>query len=74
MIRVATYARFSTDKQRDASIEDQLRNCKNYAKRHSWNVVKHFEDRGISVEPLKTVRASKICCFRPMRGTLMFYW
>jgi site-specific DNA recombinase len=48
MTRIATYARFSTDKQRDASIEDQLRNCRNYAARHGWKIVSNFEDRAIS--------------------------
>ena len=47
-MRAATYARFSTDKQRDASIEDQIRNCRNYAHRQEWLIVKHFEDKGIS--------------------------
>ena len=48
MTRIATYARFSTDKQRDSSIEDQVRNCTNYANRHQWAVAHRFEDRGIS--------------------------
>ena len=30
-MRVAIYARFSSDLQRDSSIEDQVRNCRNYA-------------------------------------------
>lgn len=34
--RPRTYARLSTDKQRDASIEDQIRNCRNYAHRQEW--------------------------------------
>ncbi len=46
--RIATYARFSTAKQRDASIEDQVRNCRNYAERHNWKIIHNFEDRGIS--------------------------
>ena len=48
MTRIATYARFSSDKQRDASIEDQTRNCRTHAKRHDWEVELHFEDRAIS--------------------------
>jgi len=46
---VATYARFSTDMQRDSSIEDQRRNCLAFAARHGWaEPVHHFEDRAIS--------------------------
>jgi site-specific DNA recombinase len=46
--RIATYARFSSDKQRDASIEDQTRNCRTYASRHDWAIALHFEDRAVS--------------------------
>ena len=47
-MKAATYARFSTDKQRDASIEDQLRNCRTYAERHGLELIQHFEDKAIS--------------------------
>jgi site-specific DNA recombinase len=33
MTRVALYARYSSDSQRDASIEDQLRLCSEYAQK-----------------------------------------
>jgi site-specific DNA recombinase len=33
MTRVALYARYSSDNQRDASIEDQLRICRKKAER-----------------------------------------
>jgi len=35
-MRTAAYARFSSDLQRDTSLEDQLRNCREYAERHEW--------------------------------------
>jgi site-specific DNA recombinase len=47
-MRAAIYARFSTDKQRDASIEDQIRECERVAAREGFHVVARFEDRGIS--------------------------
>ncbi len=47
-LRVITYARFSTAQQRDASIEDQVRNCRNYATRNNWNITASFEDKAIS--------------------------
>lgn len=34
MTRVVLYARYSSDNQRDASIEDQLRLCREHAERH----------------------------------------
>ena len=47
-IRVALYARYSSDLQRDASIEDQLRLCRGHAERQGWTVVDSYSDRAIS--------------------------
>lgn len=47
-MRAALYARFSTEKQRDASIEDQYRECERVAKAAGLNIVARFEDKGIS--------------------------
>ncbi|WEQ55027.1 recombinase family protein [Komagataeibacter nataicola] len=47
-MKVALYARYSSDNQRDASIEDQLRLCRDYAARHEWNVVDSYTDRAVS--------------------------
>ncbi|WP_323009813.1 recombinase family protein, partial [Paracoccus sp. (in: a-proteobacteria)] len=48
MTRVALYARYSSDNQREASIEDQLRICREQAKREKWKVVGTYKDAGIS--------------------------
>ena len=48
MPRVAIYARYSSDNQRDASIEDQIAVCRRYADRQSWTVVDWYADRAIS--------------------------
>jgi site-specific DNA recombinase len=47
-MRAVTYCRFSTDKQREASIEDQYRNCERYAEREGWTITKRYEDKGVS--------------------------
>ncbi len=47
-MRAAIYARFSTDKQSESSIDDQIRNCTRYAERHSIRVAMRFDDRAIS--------------------------
>ena len=47
-MRVAIYARYSSDLQTDASIEDQVRICKEKAEESNWNVVECYTDRGIS--------------------------
>lgn len=48
MTRVALYARYSSDNQREASIDDQLRICRELAKREKWKVVGTYKDAGIS--------------------------
>ena len=48
MIRAATYARYSSDKQREASIEDQERNCRAFAAREGWTMIARFSDAAIS--------------------------
>ena len=47
-MRAAIYARFSSDKQREASIEDQVRNCERRAHAEKWQVVARFKDEAIS--------------------------
>ena len=48
MTSVALYARYSSDNQRDASIEDQLRLCRERAAREGWRVADSYSDRSIS--------------------------
>ena len=38
-MRVALYARYSTDLQRETSLEDQLRVCREFAERQGWQVL-----------------------------------
>ncbi|SEQ86958.1 Site-specific DNA recombinase [Loktanella sp. DSM 29012] len=47
-LRGAIYARFSTDMQRDASIDDQIRLCKEYAQRQGIEIVATYKDRATS--------------------------
>ena len=48
MIRVALYARYSSDNQSEASIEDQFRICRDQAAREKWRVVGSYQDAAIS--------------------------
>ena len=48
MIRAAIYARFSSQMQSEASIEDQLRICRERAAREGWTVTEEFSDMAIS--------------------------
>tara|TARA_R100000935_G_scaffold30156_1_gene50475 strand:+ start:19672 stop:21357 length:1686 start_codon:yes stop_codon:yes gene_type:complete len=47
-LTAAIYARFSTDMQRDASIDDQVRACREYAARQGIDIVATYSDRAIS--------------------------
>jgi hypothetical protein len=47
-LKVAIYARYSSDNQRDASIADQLRVCREFARGQGWTVVEEFTDHTIS--------------------------
>jgi DNA invertase Pin-like site-specific DNA recombinase len=48
MIRVALYARYSSDNQSVASIEDQFRICREHAAREKWKTVGTYHDAAIS--------------------------
>ena len=48
MSRVAIYARYSSDNQREASIEDQIRLCRERADREGWTVVETYADHATS--------------------------
>ncbi|WP_244538007.1 recombinase family protein [Mesorhizobium sp. YR577] len=48
MTRVALYARYSSDNQSEASIEDQFRLCRDHARRERWETVGFYEDAAIS--------------------------
>src|SRR5215203_4710642 len=47
-LRAAIYARYSSDQQREASIEDQARVCRARAAREGWQVVELFTDYAVS--------------------------
>ena len=47
-MKVAIYARYSSDNQRDASIEDQLHICRLHAEKQGWQVVEEYTDHAIS--------------------------
>lgn len=47
-MKAALYSRFSTDRQNESSIADQVRICSEYIERAGWTVVELFEDQGIS--------------------------
>ncbi len=47
-MKVAIYARYSSENQRDASIADQFRVCREFAQRQGWHVAVEFSDHAVS--------------------------
>lgn len=47
-MKAVIYARFSSDRQREESIEGQLRECHEYAKKNGITIVHEYIDRAVS--------------------------
>jgi site-specific DNA recombinase len=47
-LNAVIYARYSSDNQREESIEGQLRECSEFAERKGYTVIKTYADRAIS--------------------------
>jgi DNA invertase Pin-like site-specific DNA recombinase len=48
MLRAVIYARYSSDNQREASIEDQIEVCRRYVERQGWTIGKVYADQALS--------------------------
>jgi site-specific DNA recombinase len=48
-MKVAIYARYSSDNQRDASIADQMRVCRTFAERQDWTIAQEYSDHAGSL-------------------------
>ena len=46
-MRVALYARYSSDNQKESSITDQFRNCETRDAREGWTITARYEDKAI---------------------------
>ena len=47
-MRAVIYARYSSDLQRDASIEDQIEVCSSFIASKNWSIGKTYSDRASS--------------------------
>lgn len=47
-MRAVIYARYSSDNQSEASIEDQIELCRRYVDRQGWTLSRTYEDRALS--------------------------
>ncbi len=55
--RISIYARYSSDLQSEASIEDQIRLCSKKAASEDWSVVNCYTDAGISGATGKSMKS-----------------
>ena len=73
------YARYSSDNQREESIEGQIRECTAYAERNGITVVRHYIDRAISLRRVADEKLFdfiliwKIDCFARNRADCVRY-
>ena len=49
-MKAVIYARYSSDTQREESVEGQLRECKEYAERHNMAIIDSYIDRAQSAK------------------------
>ena len=47
-MKVAIYARYSSENQREASIADQFRICREFARKQGWTIAKEYSDAAVS--------------------------
>ena len=47
-MKAVIYARYSSDRQREESIEGQIRECREYAEKNGIQVVDTYIDRALS--------------------------
>ena len=49
-MKAVIYARYSSDAQRDESIDGQIRECMEFAKRKDYTVIAQYIDRALSAK------------------------
>ena len=63
-MKVAIYARYSSENQRDASIADQMRVCREFAERQSWTIAENYSDHAVSGATLLRAGFQSLCATR----------
>jgi site-specific DNA recombinase len=75
MSQVAIYARYSSENQRETSIDDQKRECKQYAEKNGWSVVAEYADMEMSgrLDDRPEFKAMVVDAGRKIFDTLVVY-
>lgn len=50
-MKAVIYARYSSDNQREESIEGQIRECTAFAEKNGITILRHYIDRAFSARP-----------------------
>lgn len=70
-MRAIIYARYSTERQADSSIADQLRVCRQYAEQHGWTVAGEHRDEAISGAALANRPGARAALDQAERGDVL---
>ena len=50
-MKAVIYARYSSDNQREESIEGQIRECTAFAEKNNITILRHYIDRAFPLRP-----------------------
>ena len=66
-MKAVIYARYSSDNQREESIEGQIRECSAFAEKNGITILRHYIDCLLYTSALPTRRRWRNCapCVRP---------
>ena len=70
-MKAVIYARFSSEKQNEASIEGQLRECMDYANFNNIEVIGNYIDRAQSAKTDNRCLEARPLCPKPLRFRLL---
>ena len=74
-MNAVVYARYSSDNQREESIEGQLRECQSYAEKHGYTVIGELHVKLVGktvrfgIHIMQTAFRSLVCSVRNRYGT-----
>ena len=66
-MKAVIYARYSSDNQREASIEGQIRECTAFAEKNGITVLRHYIDRAISAKTDNRLEFQNMIIDEPLR-------
>ena len=71
-MKAVIYARYSSDNQREESIEGQIRECTAFAEKNDITILKHYIDRAFWIVFLATAMTALVT--RPFLRRTMSRW